>query len=174
MPPALPPALANEALSAFDTPGPNVSFHGWCLKAEPCPLHVVTHAPGGAAPLNASATLPLECTLPEVGGKGGLAIHHSLTGGFFEYVLEPARYAYVSEQLAAPSASSAVCAFAADWMRTAIERACTAADLGGESGAACPLQQHANRLLELAVTQLDGSRGEGGHKSVPCVLPSAS
>lgn len=110
-PPSPPPKEPNET-------SPLV---GWCLRADPCPLHAFTHAPPSRLP---SLAHVLNCTLPE--------LHRAYTPetrwlkGSFELSTSfaPLRWAMVSELLTSAAAQAGVCAFASEWMRSARLRAC--------------------------------------------------
>lgn len=122
------------------SPPQNATLKGWCLKADPCPLHAFTHAPPWGLP---SLTRVLNCTLPEV-QPAFQPETRWLKGSFHLSSYLPTRFAMVSEHLADAAAQHGLCAFASEWVRSAYKRACPS------DGIAC-----ARKLQTLlAVTQL--------------------
>ena len=153
---------------------PNTTLKGWCLKADPCPLHAFTHPPPGRIP---SLMHILNCTLPEPPPPVLQPETRWLKGSFhLKGSYQPARFAMLSEHLTNPAAHRGVCAFASGWLRSARERACA---LSADSVA---LECAGELETTLAVTQLlqgeaaatiEGARSQAHLHSAGCVLVSA-
>lgn len=166
-------AKDQDSLLPYDPMPVNGSYLAWCLHADPCPLHVVTHAPNGSLGVTGSRTgcldasgsngdggggggqeggsrrLPLGCELPSLGRPGGLRSARP-PGAFAIPSLRPTLYAKVSQRLASSTASaSALCGYAEDWARGVLERMCAAH--------ACHHHPHSVPVLELAVSTEQGS-----------------
>lgn len=132
-----------RGLDVYEPPppqDPNATLKGWCLKADPCPLHAFTHAPPGRIP---ALVHILNCTLPEP-----LRMYTPetpwLKGSFqFSTTYAPLRFAMVSEHLASAAAQRGVCAFASEWLRSSRHRACP------PDGSGCTELE-----ISLSVTQL--------------------
>lgn len=168
-PPSSALAAATASQQRYDHSTLNGSHAAWCLHADPCPLHVITHAPSGSLdggePLagtrdgaaSMAASLPLGCELPSRGR--GIALRAmGVPGGFAVPSLRPLLFARVSERLASSlSAAKALCAYAEDWARHALQQLCTEH----------PCQHHARQhhalppVIELAVSTAHGD-------AVPC------
>ena len=140
----------------FGGPPVNTSLKGWCIHADPCPLHVVTHAPTGTSVLGDH--LPLSCDLETLARKG-IDLTPLVSGGFAQFSYKPALYSKITERLASGAgAAGGVCAYAQDMVRRAIERACEHA---GGGAAACPRVEGVggSSPVELAVTRFDEASG---------------
>ena len=147
----------------FGGPPVNTSLKGWCIHADPCPLHVVTHAPRGTSVLGDD--LPLSCDLETLARKG-IDLTPRVSGGFAQFSYKPALYSKITERLASGAgAAGGVCAYAQDMVRRAIERACEHA---GHGAVACPLVEGGggSNPVELAVTRFDEATGRTS--SVTC------
>ena len=134
---------------------PNTTLKGWCLKADPCPVHAVTHAPPSRLPSPMRALL--NCTLPPLRPKLQPETPW-LKGSFHLFgAYRHARFAIVSEHLASDSVGprSGACAFGSEWVRSARAKACGEGAAGGAGGACGEL------ALEMSVTQLLGGRAGG-------------
>ena len=162
-PPGSSLAAAAAPRQRYDHSTLNGSYTAWCLHANPCPLHVVTHAPNGSvdggeppASRDGDTSLPLGCELPSRGQ--GIALRAmGAPGGFAVPSLRPLLFARVSERLASSSAAKALCAHAEDWARHALQQLC----------AEHLCQHHAHQhhasppVIELAVSTVHGD-------AVPC------
>ena len=144
-------AVSSDAMTAREFQPPSGDALGWCYRARACPLHVVTHVPAGVL-----GGLPLGCALPD-GPRPAFLSMPGFQGAFAVSSLRPARFALVSERLAADDATSGVCAFAAQWVRQNLAHVSCLAEQ-------CP--------LHLAVTQLNqnGKGGAASRVSVTCRL----
>jgi hypothetical protein len=138
---------------------------GWCLKADPCPLHAFTHAPPSLLPSRLGSLL--NCSLQETRGAASLHPETRWLKGSFRWAdseqgmhSRAARLAMVSEHMATPGAGGGVCAFASRWVRSARERAGCAASSGDDDGSGSASAAACAELdVKLAVTQLEGEGG---------------
>lgn len=156
---------ATAAPQPYDHAGLNGSYTAWCLRANPCPLHIVTHAPngsldGGAFAPDGAASLPLGCELPSRGKSVGVRSMGS-PGGFAIPSLRPLLFARISERMASTKAAAkALCVYAEAWARhTLHERLSCAPEQP------CHEHLHAHHasppVIELAVSTAHG-------EPVPC------
>jgi hypothetical protein len=151
-------------LSPFAAPPVNMTLRGSCLRADPCPRHAISHAPQGVL----GADLPVGCTQPILPKPSGFVIHSNLSGGYSAHSLKPPLYALQSTRLATPAAVDGLCAFADDWARRAVGRACDATSTEWSGAEAfCPLTERALRIGVTVATTVEGAASRS------CILDSA-
>ena len=106
-------------VAKFGSREENGTWKGWCLRADPCPLHVITHAWAVAG-----ADLPLQCTAPSRGKSVFLkSLEANVAGGLSTPSWRPAIFAAVTERLL-EQPPAGLCSYIQSWLQETSEALC--------------------------------------------------